>query len=53
MSKKAKHKAVLDYIEGWEETHKKGDMSYEEAMELCFNTYPDPEYDKNGNYLGE
>lgn len=46
---KGQLKAVIDYIKGWEKTHKKGDMNVIECVEiLCDND--GMRYKKNGAY---
>jgi hypothetical protein len=52
LSQTAKHVAVMEYLRGWEETHDKGDMSYDDAFSSCIDTNDEIAYDKKGNDLG-
>ena len=52
LSKAAKVIAVKEYLRGWEETHDKGDMSYDDAYSSCIDTNDEIAYDKKGNDLG-
>ena len=38
LSAAAKKVAVKQYLKGWEETHEKGDMSYDDAYSSCIDT---------------
>ena len=40
LSAEAQAKAVADYIEGWEETHEKGDMSFSDALSALRDDFP-------------
>ena len=40
LSAEAQAKAVADYIEGWEETHEKGDMSFLDALSALRDDFP-------------
>lgn len=53
LSRQAKNIAVLDYIQGWEETHEIGDMSYDDAYSGCLDTEDEVLYDQFGNVYNE
>ena len=47
---KAQKRAVLDYIEGWEETHDMGDLPQKEVIALL--SLGDDDFDVNGIFMG-
>ena len=51
LNNKAKIKAVNDYIKGWEETHKVGDLSYNEAYNILAIDLTEDEYSKSGELI--
>ena len=54
LSEKAQIKAVEDYIEGWEETHEPGDMTWFEALSALRDDYPVDNldnYEKDGTWI--
>lgn len=53
LSEKAKKNAVKQYLRGWEETHEKDDMSFDDAYNSCIDTNDDFAYDIKGNELGQ
>jgi hypothetical protein len=50
---KAKKKAVKHYLKGWEETHPKGDMSYEDGYSSCHDCDDESAFDITGKYINE
>lgn len=44
LNKKAQNFAIKDYIKGWEETHDKGDMTFEEVKEILTDNNDDDEF---------
>ena len=38
LSAASKKVAVREYLKGWEETHEKGDLSYDDAYSCCIDT---------------
>ncbi len=53
LSLDAQIKAIKDYIEGWEETHEKGDLDEPECHTILQGIEPDDYYTVNGEYIGE
>lgn len=53
LSKKAKKNAANEYLEGWEETHGKDDMSFDDAYSSCIDTEDEILYDIKGKCLEE
>lgn len=52
LSKKAKDKAVKDYIEGWQETHDVSDLEEKDIYKILENN-DEMRYSKSGKYSGE
>jgi len=44
----AKNNAIIDYIKGWKETHPNETLTPKEAMDCCFDSEDDVEYNENG-----
>jgi hypothetical protein len=53
LSEKAQNKAIQSYLDGWEETHDKGDMSWGDAKSSCLDCDEEIAYNKKGNDMGE
>lgn len=52
LSNLAQIKAVYDYLKGWEETHKKNDLDFNEVFDILLDSRDDL-YTKSGKLIEE
>ena len=48
LSPLAKNDVILNYIEGWKETHPEETLSIKVATECCYDSEDDVDYNKYG-----
>ena len=53
LSPTARDFAIMDYLQGWKETHPDGDEDYDWAQDMCENRFPFAIYNSKGAEIND